>query len=91
MEATWTGSVLLAGVVLKLSLLLAVLLLLPCMAGSTPLAVCGFLSAALAAILVHSVPDLKKIGAFLSILHMNGSYVVLSESSESSNCVLEVL
>jgi len=92
-EATWSGSIVLACILLKYSLysvlmflqwslFTATTLILYCLVG---------ISVTVATMYIAISSDLKKIGAYLSILHMNLGIYVLASSGQLSSLTSDML
>jgi NADH:ubiquinone oxidoreductase subunit 4 (subunit M) len=92
-EATWLGSVILASVILKFSLfgLLMYATTTSTTIVITVLLVLGSLSVTLATLALLSSADLKRIGAYLSIAHMNIGFTVLIGPSSDSIVSMDAL
>jgi NADH:ubiquinone oxidoreductase subunit 4 (subunit M) len=92
-EATWTGSVMLASIVLKFSLFAVVMYLTTAIATATapPVVGSGIISLTLAVSGMMVCADLKKVGAYLSIAHMNAGLLLLQSSDSCLTFSMDAL
>lgn len=89
-EASWPGSVFLAGFSLKFATIASTLFLVASgfLLGHEAIVVLGILSGIVGTIAISSTADLKKIVANLSIVHMSATFLLLISANQNSENLL---
>jgi NADH-quinone oxidoreductase subunit M len=92
-EATWVGSVVLACILLKYSLYSCLMFLTWSSFASTTMIVFIVVafSTVIATMHISVSSDLKKVGAYLSILHMNTGLYVIASSGQLVSVATDML